>query len=76
MSLEFWKRLPIRRQLMLAVNGMLLLVVVALFLIVGHGLRIRDAKQEERKSRSSKRRRPSTSRSMQLPIEAMNLFNS
>ena len=46
MSLEFWKRLPIRRQLMLAVNGMLLLVVV-LFLIVGHGLRIRDAKQEK-----------------------------
>ncbi|QEG01489.1 Phosphoserine phosphatase RsbU [Stieleria maiorica] len=47
MSLEFWKRLPIRRQLMLAVNGLLLMVVV-LFLIVGHGLRIRDAKQEKR----------------------------
>ncbi|MCA9212804.1 MAG: SpoIIE family protein phosphatase [Planctomycetales bacterium] len=47
MSLEFWKRLPIRRQLMLAVNGLLLLVVV-LFLIVGHGLRIRDATQEKR----------------------------
>lgn len=47
MSLEFWKRLPIRRQLMLAVNGLLLLVV-ALILILGHGLRIRDAKQEKR----------------------------
>lgn len=47
MSFAFWKRLPIRRQLMFAVNGLLLLFVV-LFLIVGHGLRIRDAKQEKR----------------------------
>ncbi|MEQ8212186.1 MAG: SpoIIE family protein phosphatase [Lacipirellulaceae bacterium] len=47
MSIEFWKRLPLRRQLMLAVNGLLLLVVV-LFLVVGHGVRIREAKQEKR----------------------------
>lgn len=47
MKIEFWKRLPLRRQLMLAVNGLLLLVVV-LFLVVGHGVRIRDAKQEKR----------------------------
>lgn len=47
MSFEFWKRLPIRRQLMLAVNGLLLLVVI-LFLTLGHGLRIRDANQEKR----------------------------
>jgi len=46
-SIEFWKRLPLRRQLMLAVNGLLLLVVV-LFLVVGHGVRIREAKQEKR----------------------------
>ena len=47
MWFEIWSRLPIRRQLMLAVNGLLLLVVV-LFLIAGHGLRIREAKQEKR----------------------------
>ena len=47
MRFEFWKRLPLRRQLMLAVNGLLLLVVV-LFLVVGHGVRIREAKREKR----------------------------
>ena len=47
MSLDLWRRLPIRRQLLLTVNGLLLLVVV-LFLTVGHGLRIRDATQEKR----------------------------
>ncbi len=46
MKFEFWNRLPIRRQLMLAVNGLLLLVVV-LFLTAGHGLRIQDAQQEK-----------------------------
>ena len=51
MWFEFWSRLPIRRQLMLAVNGLLLLVVV-LFLTTGHGLRIREAKQEKRISLS------------------------
>lgn len=47
MSILFWNRLPIRRQLMLAVNGMLLLVVTA-FLLIGHGLRLRDAEREKR----------------------------
>ncbi|HMO15418.1 MAG TPA: hypothetical protein PKA83_14945 [Pirellulaceae bacterium] len=47
LSFEFWKRLPIRHQLMLAVNGHLLLAVI-LFLALGHGLRIRDAKRETR----------------------------
>ena len=47
MTVEFWNRLPIRRQLMLAVNGLLVLVFI-LFLIIGHGMRIRDAKQEKR----------------------------
>ena len=46
MSFGFWRRLPIRRQLMLSVNGLLLLVII-LFLIIGHGLRIRDAKHEK-----------------------------
>lgn len=46
-QVKFWSRLPLRRQLMLAVNGLLLLVVV-LFLVAGHGLRIREAKQEKR----------------------------
>jgi len=46
MSVDFWNRMPIRRQLMLTVNGLLVLVVI-LFLIIGHGLRIRDAKQEK-----------------------------
>ncbi len=47
MRILFWNRLPIRRQLMLAVNGMLLLVVTA-FLLIGHGMRIRDAEREKR----------------------------
>lgn len=47
MGIEIWKRLPLRRQLMLAVNGLLLLVVVV-FLVVGHGMRVREAKQEKR----------------------------
>lgn len=47
MNVKYWNRLPIRRQLLLAVNGLLLLVVV-LFLFVGHGLRIRDARHEKR----------------------------
>lgn len=47
MGIEIWKRLPLRRQLMLSVNGLLLLVVV-LFLVVGHGMRIREAKHEKR----------------------------
>lgn len=47
MSTLFWHRLPIRRQLMLAVNG-LLLIVVSAFLLIGHGMRIRDAEHEKR----------------------------
>jgi sigma-B regulation protein RsbU (phosphoserine phosphatase) len=42
-----WNRLPIRQQLVLAVNGLLLFVVL-MFLFVGHGLRVRESKQEKR----------------------------
>lgn len=47
MRFGFWRRFPIRWQLMLAVNGLLLLIVI-LFLTLGHGLRLRDAKLEKR----------------------------
>lgn len=46
-TVEHWSRFPLRRQLTLAVNGLLLLFVV-LFLVVGHSLRIREAKREKR----------------------------
>jgi len=46
MRLAYWERLPLREQLMLAVNALLLLVVI-LFLTLGHGLRLRDARLEK-----------------------------
>jgi serine phosphatase RsbU (regulator of sigma subunit) len=47
MIVERWSRLPIRRQLTLAVNS-LLVIVVSAFLLAGHGMRVRDAEREKR----------------------------
>lgn len=47
MKIPYWNRLPIRRQLLFTVNGLLFLVVVS-FLLVDHGLRISDARREKK----------------------------